>query len=211
MMKIPYEIHGMEFDTCNCAYGCPCQFNAPPTYGDCQYVLFCRIDKGHYGGTQLDGLTFVIFGRFPGAVHEGNGTIQLVIEDAADDAQREGIRRIVYNEDTDEMNTHFAVYSGLSTKVFDPIFAPIELEADIEARTAKARVPGLIESSAEPIKNPVTGAEHRAQIVLPEGFEFTVAEMGSGTSTTRDPIPLHFADSYAQFNELHINQDGVIR
>ncbi|MDH3690021.1 MAG: hypothetical protein OEU36_11150 [Gammaproteobacteria bacterium] len=33
---------------------------------------------------------------------------------------------------------------------------------------------------AEPIRNPVTGAEHHAQIVLPKGFEFRVAEMSSG-------------------------------
>jgi hypothetical protein len=72
-------------------------------------------------------------------------------------------------------------------------------------------VPGLIESRAEPIKNPVTGAAHQAQIVLPNGFEYTVAEMGSGTSTTQDPIPLEFSNSYAQFNELHIGHDGVIR
>jgi hypothetical protein len=210
-MTTAYEIHGMEYDTCNCAYGCPCQFNALPTYGDCQYVLFVQINEGHYGDTRLDGLNFVLFGRFPGPVHEGNGTMQLIIEDVANEVQREAIRRIVFNEDSEEIKTHFAIYSGLSSKLFDPIFAPIELEADIKARTARARVPGLIESQAEPIKNPVTGAEHRAQIVLPEGFEYTVAEMGSGTSTTQGPIELHFSDSYAQFNELHMNQDGVIR
>ena len=57
----------------------------------------------------------------------------------------------------------------------------------------------------------MTGGKYRAQIVLPNGLEFTVAEVGSGTSTTEQPIPLSFTDSYAQFNELHINQDGVTR
>ena len=129
----------------------------------------------------------------------------------ANDAQREAIRRIAYNEDTEEMKNHYAIYNAMSSTVLDPIIAPIELEADIETRTATGRVPGLIESSAEPIKNPISGEEHRARIELPNGFEFTVAEMGSGTSTTQDPIPLQFSDSYAQFNELHLNQDGVIR
>lgn len=210
-MTTPFEIHGMEYDNCNCAYGCPCQFNALPTYGDCQYVLFVKLDDGHYGDTPLGGLKFVLFGRFPGPVHEGDGTMQLVIDETASEAQREAIRRIVFNEDREDMKTHFAIYSGLSSTLHDPLFAPIELEADITARTARARVPGLIESHAEPIKNPVTGAEHRAQIVLPEGFEYTLAEMGSGTSKTQGPVELHFSDSYAQFNELHMNQDGVIR
>ena len=210
-MSTPFEIHGIEFDTCNCAYGCPCQFNAPPTYGNCQYVLFVRVDRGHYGDTDLDDVRFVLYGEFPGAVHEGNGTMQLVIDETADEVQREAIRRIVHNLDSDEIKTHFAVYSGLSTTLHDPIFAPMELDVDIEARTGRGYVPGLIDSRAEPIRNPVSGAEHRAQIVLPEGFEFTVAEMGSGTATTHGTVPLSYANSYAQFNELHLNQEGVIR
>ena len=29
----PWEIKAKEFVNCNCAYGCPCQFNALPTQG----------------------------------------------------------------------------------------------------------------------------------------------------------------------------------
>lgn len=210
-MTIPFEIHGMEYGNCNCAYGCPCQFNALPTHGDCQYLLFARVDSGFYGDTSLDGVVFAMFGKFPGAVHEGNGTQQLVIDESADDAQRAAIRTIIYNEEPYELKSHWAVYNAMSTLSLAPIITKIAFEADIEERTATGSAPGLFESKASPILNPVTGAEHRAQIVLPHGFEYTVAEMGSGTSTTQDPVPLHFADSYAQFNELHINQDGVIR
>jgi len=210
-MATPFEIHGMEYGNCNCAYGCPCQFNALPTYGDCRYLLFARIGSGFYGDTPLDGVVFAMFGKFPGAVHEGNGTQQLVIDEDANDAQRAAIRTIIYNEEPYEIKFHWAVYSAMSSTSLDPIINKIEFDADIEKRTAKGRASGLFESSATPILNPVTGDEHRAQIVLPNGFEYTVAEVGSGTTTTQDPIPLHFADSYAQFNELHINQDGVIR
>jgi hypothetical protein len=34
-----WMIKGREFGHCNCAYGCPCQFNALPTYGDCKAVV----------------------------------------------------------------------------------------------------------------------------------------------------------------------------
>ena len=210
-MATPFEIHGMEYGNCNCAYGCPCQFNALPTHGDCRYLLFARIDEGSYGDTSLDGLIFAMFGKFPGAVHEGNGTQQLVIDEAANEAQRAAIRTIVYNEEPYEMTFHWAVYNAMSTSSLEPIITKISLEVDYEGRTATGSAPGLFESKAEPIKNPVTGAEHRAQIVLPHGFEYTVAEMGSGSSTMHDPVPQQFTDSYAQFNELHINQDGVIR
>lgn len=210
-MTTPFEVNGMEYGNCNCDYGCPCQFNALPTHGNCQYLLFCRIDRGFHGETSLDGVVFAMFGKFPGAVHQGDGTQQLVIDESASEAQRAAVKSIVYNEEGYEMTCHWAVYNAMCTSSLEPIIAKIEFEAEIEGRTATGSVPGLFESKATPIYNSVTGAEHRAQIVLPNGFEYTVAEMGSGTSTTQDPIPLHFADSYAQFNEVHINQDGVMR
>lgn len=211
MTVTPFLIKGLEYGNCNCAYGCPCQFNALPTYGDCQYTLFTEVDEGHYGDTDLAGVKFAVFGKFPGAVHEGNGTQQLVIDKGASEEQREAIRRIIYNEDTEEMNTHWAVYNAMSTTSLDPIIAPIQFEADMKARTANCQIEGLVDSKAEPIRNPVTGDEYRAQIVLPEGFEYTVAEMGSGTSTTGEPISMHFADSYAQFNDLHMTENGIVR
>ena len=211
MTTVSWKLRGMEYGNCNCAYGCPCQFNALPTHGDCQYVLFTRIDEGNYGDTNLDGLTFAVFGKFPGAVHEGNGTQQIVIDENADDDQRSAIRRIVYNEDTDELHTHYAIYNAMSTTVLDPIIAPIELEIDMEGRTARGRIPGLVVSDAEPIRNPVTGEEHRATIGLPNGFEYTIAEMGSASSKITGAIPLEFTNSYAQFNELHMTDRGIVR
>ena len=211
MTNVTWKVKGMEYGNCNCAYGCPCQFNALPTHGDCQYVLFTRIDEGHHGDTQLGGLNFAMYGKFPGAVHEGNGTQQLVIDESADDAQRDAIRRIVYNEDTDELLTHWAIYNALSTTSLDPIIAPIELSVDMEARTARGRIPGLVVSDAEPIRNPVTGEEHRATIGLPNGFEYTIAEMGSASSKVTGDMPLEFVDSYAQFNELNMTDRGIVR
>ena len=55
-MTTPFNIHGVEYGNCNCAYGCPCQFNALPTHGDCRFLLFSRIDSGAYGDTSLDGV-----------------------------------------------------------------------------------------------------------------------------------------------------------
>jgi hypothetical protein len=49
----------------------------------------------------------------------------------------------------------------------------------------------------EPILNPVTGKPHRARIVLPEGFEFREAEMGSGNIVADGPIPMAHDKCYA--------------
>ena len=91
------------------------------------------------------------------------------------------------------------------------MFLPIEFECDIEERTASARVPGMIESKMGPIRNPVTGNIHRARIDLPHGFEYAIAEMGSGTTKSTHEIALDFENSYGQFAEIHLDSNGVIR
>ena len=70
---VNWELHGMEFGNCNCSYGCPCQFNAPPSHGHCQAVGFFRIDRGYFGDATLDGLHMAIAVKWPGAVHQGLG------------------------------------------------------------------------------------------------------------------------------------------
>ena len=59
MSDTTWMIKGREFVNCNCAYGCPCQFNALPTHGDCKAVACFAITEGHHGDTRLDGLNAV--------------------------------------------------------------------------------------------------------------------------------------------------------
>jgi len=59
MGDIKWTIKGHEFINCNCAYGCPCQFNALPTHGFCEAVGGFQIDQGFHGDTKLDALRFV--------------------------------------------------------------------------------------------------------------------------------------------------------
>ena len=95
--------------------------------------------------------------------------------------------------------------------MLETLYAPIELDIDIGARRARVSVPGLVSSEGSPIVDPHSGDEHRARIHLPNGFEYTYAEMGSGKSKVTAGIELEFDGTYGQFNELHMNQDGVIR
>jgi hypothetical protein len=58
----------------------------------------------------------------------------------------------------------------------------------------------------------VTGAESRAQICLPDGFEYTVADIGSASSkTTGGPMDIDIQSKYAQFAHLHLSTHGVVR
>lgn len=207
----PWEIKTIEFANCNCAYGCPCQFNALPTYGNCEAVVCNEITEGHYGEVKLDGVRFGAVFWWPGAVHEGNGKGQPFVDESASEAQREAILKIMSGQDTDPMATVFAVYFATLTEVFDPVFAPIEFDVNVEGRRGRFVVPGVADCTGEPIKNPITGEEHRARIDLPGGFEYEIAEMGSASSKTQGKIELNLKDSYGQFAHLHLNNHGVVR
>jgi hypothetical protein len=206
-----WEIHGMEFGNCNCSYGCPCQFNALPTHGNCQAIGFFRIDKGHFGDTKLDGLNMAFAVAWPAAVHQGHGKMQPFIDERADKAQRHALLSIMTGKETDEMATFFAVYTAMCEKVHEPIYTSITIEADKDKRSAQCKAVGGLTGRGQPILNPVTGAEHRVGIHLPNGFEYTLNEVGRGWSSSSGAVAIELTDSYAHWVDLHLNQHGVIR
>jgi len=206
-----WEFTGRELVNCNCDYGCNCQFNGLPDKGNCQAVAGIQIDHGKYGDTPLDGLRIAAVYKWPGAVHEGNGEAIPFVDRNADDAQREALLKIMTGEDTDPFATMFAVYASTLTKLHDPVFTDIDLEVDVEGRRGRLRIDGYVETTGEPIRNKVTGVEARAQIVLPNGFEYAVADIGSASSRTTGPVEVDFSDSYGQFANLHLSTHGVVR
>jgi hypothetical protein len=210
-MADQWMIRGVEYGNCNCAWGCPCQFGAPTTDGWCEAVISGQISEGYFNDTRLDGLNWVLLLKWPGEIAAGNGKQQAIIDERADVAQREAIRKILHGESTAPGTTHFFVYNSTMSDVLDPLFATIELSIDVEAREAKLSVPGLVESEGSPIISPISGQPSRARINLPDGFEYTIAEMGKGKTKATAGITLELDGSYGQFNILHMNQDGVIR
>jgi hypothetical protein len=205
-----WAIHGREFTNCNCAYGCPCQFNALPTHGSCQAVVGIQIDKGFHGETKLDGLRVAGIFRWPGPIHLGNGEAMPIIDVRADEKQREALLRILSGQDTAPGATIFSVFAATFIKGHDPVFAEIDFTVDIEKRRAQLRIADYVEMRGEPIINPVSGQEYRGRIDLPNGFEYTLAEMGRGWTRTTGPLAIEHSDSYGQFCELHLGQDGII-
>jgi hypothetical protein len=208
---IEWEIHGLEFGNCNCAYGCGCQFNALPTHGHCRAIGFFRIDRGYFGKTRLDGLNMAFAVKWPGPVHEGQGHMQPIIAAEADSAQRQALFGIMTGKETDEMATFFAVYAAMCEKIHEPVYSEIRIDADMAARSAKCEAVGVASGRGQPIVNPVTGKEHRVGIVLPKGFEYTQNEVGRGWSQSSGAVAITLEDSYAQWCELHLNRHGVIR
>lgn len=207
----PWEIKGREFGNCNCAYGCPCQFNALPTHGHCRGLAVFEIEHGHHGATRLDGLKAAGIFLWPGPIHEGKGEGVHVIDRRATPEQRAALQRILRGDDTEPGATVFHIFASTCDTLHEPIIADIDLELDIAARTGRVRIPGVLEMRGEPILNPVTGAAHRVRIEQPDGFEFAVAEVGRAWSTAQGPVAYELADTYGQFAHIHLCNTGMVR
>ena len=208
---IEWRIKGRELVNCNCDYGCPCQFNALPTDGTCKTARAYQIDEGHFGDVDLAGLRTASLYAWPGAVHQGNGRMQIIIDPMADDAQRKALLAVMTGEETEPMATVWSVYTAMCSTRLETLFVPIDMTVDVEGRTGRVVVEGVFETTGEPIRNPVTGAVQRARIDLPDGFEFTIAEIGSASTKAIGDIKLDLENTHAQFAELHLSNTGVVR
>jgi hypothetical protein len=208
---VEWSMEGFEFSNCNCAWGCPCQFNGLPTSGDCRALTFIQIDKGHFGDTPLDGLRWGFIAAWPSAIHLGNGTFMTVVDERANPQQREGIEAVSHGRETEPGSLIWQVFSTTITKLLPTLYRPIDLKIDYAARTASLNVPNLVQSRGESIRNPVTGAEHPVRVTMPTGFEFTESEVVSGKTRATGPIELELNDSHAHLARIHWSTRGVVR
>jgi hypothetical protein len=198
---IPWEIQADEFVCCNCSYGCPCQFNALPTHGFCEAAGGFAIRSGRFADVSLDGLAAVGVLKWPGPIHEGKGAVE---------AQRKALLTILAGKETAPFATMWNVFASTIETVHPPQFRRIDISVDVEARRGRISIDGIVNMWGEPIRNPVTGAEHRARIDLVGGFEYEIAEIGSGTAEIGGPLPLSLKNTYAQFAHIHLNNNGIV-
>jgi hypothetical protein len=208
MANADWRLEGEWLKNCICAYGCPCDFNARPTHGECKGFVSMHVTKGHFNDVSLDDLSFAAVVQFPGALHEGNGQLQIIIDERADNAQRDALFEILSGKNSAE-GTLFHIFSLIVTKLHEPIFAPIRFEFDKEARTARLAVPGVLESTVEPIKNPVTGQPHRIRVVMPEGFEHIEGEIASAVIQSNGAIKFDSRNTHSTLAHVVQAPEGV--
>ena len=198
--SIKWRIAGDQVVSCNCSWGCPCQFNARPTTGHCEATAAWQIKEGYFGNTRLDGVRFAGAVWWPGAVFEGNGVLRTIVDEQATNEQREALVALAAGQ---HGGTYFEVFAAVCPNRIEPLFAPINFNCDREKRRATISIKGVVESEVEPIRNPATGEEHRARIVLPNGFEYKEAEMGNTVNcrvTAGDKLTFDLKNNYAQLN-----------
>lgn len=200
MSNVKWRIRGEEVVSCDCAWGCPCQFNALPTEGRCEAIAAFEILRGYYGDVTLDGVRFLRVYSWPASIPEGNGTRLTIIDEQASADQRAALLALYGGK---QGGLYFEIFASVCPNVLEPMLARLEISTDREHSRAKVFVPHVLECRVEPILNPVTGEEHRARIVLPNGFEYQESEMGNTVSfEVKAPrkLAMRHQDTYAQLN-----------
>jgi len=140
-------------ETCNCAYGCPCNFTSIPTDGTCEALVAYHIRNGHYGNTPLDGMDFVVAWAWPNAIHDGNGTAAFFISDRASQDQRKALTEIVTGRAGGK--GPFSVFATTYTTIHEPKFVPVEIVVD--GFNSRFSVPGILDVALEGFIDPVDG------------------------------------------------------
>jgi hypothetical protein len=174
-MADSWRLTGNVLISCNCDWGCPCNFNAPPTTGKCEGGWTWHVEKGASGGVSLDGLNFSVYAKWPGAIHEGNGKAALLIDERATAAQRAAIEVILGGT----VGGPWGILGWTWPKVHGPYAAAYTLTFD--GVNTRLKCGDDVEVECGPIRNPVNHAEAHPGVVLPEGIICKRADLGTTT------------------------------
>ena len=192
-----WTLSGTVLISCNCDWGCPCNFNARPTKGFCQGGWAWDIDKGRVDGVAVDGLAVSLYARWPAAIHEGGGEAVAFIDDRADDAQRRALERLVRGE----LGGPWGIFRG-TYRLAGPVSARHRFEhADHRTRL---EIGDVVQLELKPITNPVTGAEVHPEMLLPEGLVVKRAALAASQrfEVQQDPVAYDHSGQYTAFGRF---------
>lgn len=178
-------------ETCNCDFGCPCNFNGFPTNGFCRALTLYHIQAGSYGDVKLDNLDIVTAFSWPKAIHEGNGTVQLFITNKSNEQQRNSVITIFSGKAKGD--GPFVIFASTCKFFLEPQF--VDIKTKIDGKKSSFSIPDIMDVQVESFVNPVTGEEQNTKIQLPKGFIWKLAEAAK-TKLMRISTPnLNFDDS----------------
>lgn len=170
-----WELNGTLVQACNCEYGCPCEFNAPPSQGYCEGTWTWHITEGTFGDVDMSGVRFAAACKWPGAIHEGNGEVLPIIDERATPDQREVLGTLL----SGQAGGPWGILAATFSTVHEPTFVPWDVEMAGTETNIKAG--DILTMQLTPMRNPVTGDVHEATVVLPTGFTSTALHHASTT------------------------------
>lgn len=170
---------GDYIKNCNCSAPCSCDITGLPSPNkECEGMVGMRINEGEFGGVKLDGIHWLVLYHWPGPLHEGNGTVQAIIDERATEKQRNALLQILSGQ---AGNAWFEFLASTITTMHNPLFTPIHFEYDREKRTADVKVEGVIETKSAPLRLPNIEMKQKYVVKLPDGMEYKEFDLAFAT------------------------------
>ena len=205
-MATKWDFEADYYTNCNCDWGCPCNFNARPTQGNCHGIGVWRIRKGRFGSTTLDGVVFAASYFFPGLVEQGNAVRRMYIDRQATADQRKALEAIDSGQHGGGI---FEIFPKLASKTYPPMVAEIEFR--IDGPKAYVKIEGILEAESDSLTYP-DGSIISPTFILPHGIEF---KEGLATNTKRwwirdEGMLAHHENRYGVVAFVKFNNEGCV-
>ena len=148
MANVQWQVSGEYMEACSCDSVCPCPTSglaARPTKGSCDAGLVFHVERGQYGGTKLDGLSFAVLLHTPGPMIQGQWTVGVIVDERASAQQREALTTIASGQGGGPMaalGPLVGTFAGAEAK-------PIKLEGKGMKRSVS--IPGVLDIAIEGI------------------------------------------------------------
>lgn len=149
---------------CNCNWGCPCSFDAPPTYDTCDSAIAYRIVEGKFGDVSVSGLRWVLAATWPGPLHEAKGRAVVYLDSRAKGDRRTALEAIATGKAGGPIGIFMStITQGLSVKT-------AEIKFKYAGKNSRFSAGEPVQVVFKPIENPVTKTEHPVTVLLPTGL-----------------------------------------
>jgi hypothetical protein len=171
---------GEYLKNCNCAPSCTCDTTGDPLpHPYCEGLVGMNVQEGKFDNVDLKGVKWVAVVHFPGAMHQGNGDVEVYIDEKASPSQRDALLEILPGKAGEAF---FEIVAAVCPNFKGVHFVPINWQFNKAKRLARVAIPGFIETTSEPLKIIPTGEEQRVIVRMPNGFEYKEMEVAQAVT-----------------------------
>jgi hypothetical protein len=194
---------------CSCVPGCPCDTHGYPGPNEfCEGVIAMNVTAGNFEDADLTGARWAVTVHWPKALHDGNGTAEVFVDESADEKQREALGKILSGQAGGPI---FEILASILTTVHGPHFVPIEWEFDKEARRARLAIGDQLETTSEPLTIPATDDEQRIRVQMPGGFEYKEAEVAlAATLSSTGENKFDWKGTHSSLAEIEHTNEALV-
>ena len=198
-----WKIKATYLEACNCDLGCPCNMSGFPTHGFCEGSIGFVVKEGNKDGVDLAGAKVAGSVKWPGAIHEGNGSMAVFIDGNTD--QQAALVEILTAKDP---GLPWEILSATMSDIHGPFFEKIDVT--LNDTESHMKVGKKFEMKMQSLTNPVSGDKHEAHMVLPTGFIFTDAKVAttSVNMVDADGVTFDHKGNNAYYSEVEWSSEN---